>query len=478
MLGAPKRTVRLTLLACFTGHLSAGVITSFPKVLVQRCEGLPVAMSQAASSLVSSMRARGAREPRRHGVPLGTDPHAMRQSNRLLILNCVREHEPLPRAEVARLTGLSRTTVGHIIDALIAEGFLRDGNSQRARASAGRRVIPVYFNATAAYVLGVSVGRSHLTLVLSDLSAGVVGRVDTAFDITSGPDRCLPIIVQTIRNFVASHQIAWTDVIGIGVGLPGTMDTQLEGLISERGLPGWKGVNLRERLSAELSTPIYLDNNANLGALGEMRYGSGQGVTNLLYVKLGTRIGSGVVINGQLYRGSSGSAGEIGHMTVDPDGPRCDCGSSGCLKTFAGSPAILAQARQKRREIASFDDLVGAARAGDTACLDVLARAGEVIGIALASLVNFFNPALIVLDGSTMRAGELILNPVRESMARRSLPAPFAHIEIVPSALGGTAIARGGVATVLDAAFRPPTVSRLPLKERGDAERQVVEHVG
>lgn len=425
-------------------------------------------MSRTAYHLVTSMRARGGRASGEYSTALGTDLHMMRQSNRLLVLNCVREHEPIPRAEVARLTGLSRTTVGHIIDDLIAEGFVREGDSQRASASAGRRVIPVYFNATAAFILGISIGRSHLTLVLCDLSAHIVDRVDTPFVITDGPDICLPVIVQTVHDFVSSHNIEWTDIVGIGFGLPGTMDAQLEGLISERGLPGWKGVNLRQRFSAELGVPVYLDNNANLGALGEMRYGSGRNVTNLLYVKVGVRIGSGVIINGQVYRGSSGSAGEIGHMTVDPDGPLCDCGNRGCLKAFAGAPAILAEVQRKIPSIDSLARVIAEADAGDPICIAALTRAGSYLGIALASLLNFFNSALVVLDGSTMRAGNLILEAVRAEVQQRCLPAPLAHTRIVPSALHGSAIALGGVAMVLDAAFGPGA-AHAPVASVADA---------
>lgn len=410
-------------------------------------------MSETAHHLVSSILARDGRTTGEHSAALGTDLRMMRQANRLLVLNCVRQLEPIPRAAVARLTGLSRTTVGHIVDDLIAEGFAREGDSQRARASAGRRVIPIHFNATAAYVLGVSIGRSHLTLVLCDLSAHVVDRSDAPFAITDGPDTCLPMIVYTIHDFVSSHNITWTDIVGIGFGLPGTMDEQLDGLISERGLPGWKGVNLRQRLGAALGVPVHLDNNANLGALGEMRYGSGRGVTNLLYVKVGVRIGSGMIINGQVYRGSSGSAGEIGHMTVDPDGPRCDCGNRGCLKALAGAPAIVAQVQRTKPSIENLTGVIAGADTGDPACAAALTRAGSYLGVALASLLNVFNPALVVLDGSTMRAGDLVLPAVRAEVRQRSLPAPLAHTHIVSSALHGSAIALGGVARVLDAAF-------------------------
>jgi predicted NBD/HSP70 family sugar kinase len=212
-----------------------------------------------------------------------------------------------------------------------------------------------------------------------------------------------------------------------------------------------------------------------MGALGESRYGAGREVADLLYLKLGTGIGGGVIMGGQLYRGHSGSAGEIGHMTVEPNGPRCNCGNRGCLEALAGAPAIVEDARQgrslrrrlerdgqgapdglgqhSRPDLIEIGEVVQAALDGDPACKAALEQAGEHIGTALASLINFFNPSLFVLDGKTMCAGELLLAPIRRTIAERSLPAPLAHTQIIAGKLGGQAIPLGGIATVIDAAF-------------------------
>lgn len=380
----------------------------------------------------------------------GTDLRVMRESNWLLVLNCVREHGALPRAEVARHIGLSRTTVGSIIDDLLLEGLVREGDSERAVPSGGRRVIPVHFNANIAYIVGVALGRHRLIMLLTDLAANIVARTEVPFPAYDGPEVALPILADAVRAFVASQAIAWERIIGVSIGMPGIVK---EGVALSPSIPGWEGTNVHQRLSALLAAPIYLDNNAKLGALGESRYGNGRDVESMLYVRVGTGIGGGLVLNGQVYRGGAGSAGEIGHMVVDPHGPACPCGNTGCLETLAGKQAIVDRVHQAQPAITDIVGVLQAARAGDPASVAALDFAGQSIGAIVAGLVNFISPVLIVVDGSTMRAGELILRPIREAVATKSLPTPRAHTRVIAGDLGSNAIALGGVATVLDAVF-------------------------
>jgi predicted NBD/HSP70 family sugar kinase len=391
----------------------------------------------------------------------GADLHLMRETNRMLVLNCVREHGAIARAAVARQTGLSRTTIGNIMGDLLREGLVRESESQREVASGGRRVIPVHFNASAGFVIGVAMGRHHVTLLLADLAASVIKRTDVPFATARGPQVCLSELATHLRTFAAEQRVAWSKVIGIGVGIPGPVDLEQQRSASPPRMPGWDGTNVSGILSEALKKPVYLDNNCNMGALGEIRYGAGRDVSSLLYVKVGTGIGSGLVVSGQIYRGNSGSAGELGHMTVDPSGPPCDCGNRGCLEASAGGPAILAEVRAAGRDVGDMAQVIEAAHQGDLVCVAALRRAGDQLGTVLAGLVNFFNPAWIVLDGSTMRAGDLVLDAVRASVAARSLRAPLAQTQITCAALSGSAIALGSVATVLDAAFSATSPLRL-----------------
>ena len=404
-------------------------------------------MSRIAGRIVHGLHAR---DTRLHAEGRGTDLQLMRESNWLLVLNHVRQHGALPRAEVARQTGLSRTTVGNIVDDLLAEGLVREGGSERAVPSGGRRVIPVHFNADVANIVGIALGRHRLIMVLTDLGANVIGRVEVPFPAYQGPDVCLPLLAEAIRDFTNSHGVPWAKVIGVGIGMPGIVK---DGVALSPTIPGWIGTKVHQRISELLGLPIYLDNNAKLGALGESRFGIAHDVESMLYVRVGTGIGGGLVLGGQVYRGGAGSAGEIGHMVVDPHGLPCLCGNTGCLETIAGKQAIIDRVREHQPAVDDIVTVLQMAQAGDATCVAALQHAGESIGAIVAGLVNFISPVLIVVDGSTMRAGELVLGPIREAVATKSLPTPRAYTRVVAGVLGSSAITLGGVATVLDAVF-------------------------
>jgi glucokinase-like ROK family protein len=429
-------------------------------------------MSRTVRHIVRGMRSRDAVAHAREGAAMGADLRLMRELNRLLVLNSVREQGPIARVAIARQTGLSRTTVSSIIDVLLQDGLVREEGTQSATRSGGRRAISVHFNAAAGYVLGVDMGRSHLTMLLTDLAASIVARRSGPFAVELGPAVGLPWLVRELRAFLDEQGVSWSQVIGVGVGMPGPMDARLQRPIAPPRMPGWDGVDVRGALSRELSVPIYLDNDANMGALGESRYGAGAGVADLVYLKIGTGIGGGLVMGGQVYRGSAGSAGEIGHVSADEDGPLCECGNRGCLEALASAHVIVEDARhatslrrndpQPREDEpsplaaqAALDvaDVVLAALEGDRACRAAVERAGEHIGVVLAGLVNVINPSLILVDGGVARAGDLLLDPIRRAVAGRSFSVASARTQIRTGALGDNAIALGGTALVIDAAF-------------------------
>jgi predicted NBD/HSP70 family sugar kinase len=429
-------------------------------------------MSRTVRHIVRGMRSRDARSRAEGGAARGADLRLMRELNRLLVLNCVREHGPISRVAVARRSGLSRTTVSTIMDVLLNEGFVREGDTQNATSSGGRRAILVHFNASAGYILGVDLGRSHLTILMTDLAATIVARRSGPFDVAQGPGACLARVAAEARALLEEQRVAWNQVVGVGVGIPGPIDASQHTLVSPPRMPGWHGVDVRRVLERDLGVPIYLDNDANLGALGECRFGAGRGVTHLAYIKIATGIGGALVVNNEVYRGSRGTAGEIGHVTVDEHGPLCDCGNRGCLETLAGAQAIVDDALRggslchagqvqpappqeplAARPVADVADVVQAALAGDPSSRAAIERAGERIGVVLAGLVNLINPSVILVDGGVARAGDLLLAAVGRAVAARSLAAASSMIHIRAGALGDNAIALGGVATVVDAAF-------------------------
>ncbi|MBX5451765.1 ROK family transcriptional regulator [Thermogemmatispora sp.] len=457
-------------------------------------------MERAIHSLLAEMRAREGRQEEAASASAlrGADLHRIRQFNRLLVLNYIREHGPLARVMLAQRLGLSRTTVSSIVDALLREGLVREGHLLDATPRGGRRAILVHFNTDAGRILGLDVGRTHLKMVLTNLAPEIVAQRSLPLDTERGPEECLALLVNEVRQFLAEQGVSWESLLGIGLGIPGPLSPDLRRLSSPPHMPGWDDVDLWQRLQAEFPCPLYIDNDANMGALGESRCGAGRGVGQMAYIKVGTGIGGGLIIDGRIYRGHQGSAGELGHLSIDENGPPCVCGNRGCLETLAGARAIVADAcrgESLRRKLAQegreaelptpalaaraqagtvdIGHVIEAARQGDAASIAAIERAGERIGLALAGLVNLLNPAVIVLDGGVARAGELLLKPLRRVTAAASLPAAWKGTQILPSALGGNAIALGAVLTVLDAAFSLPasalfaSVSAVPAAAPG-----------
>jgi glucokinase-like ROK family protein len=389
------------------------------------------------------------------GLPAsrGADVRAMREFNLLLVLNCIRQHGPLPRVAIARKTGLSRPTVSSLMETLLRERLVREGELLNSSAAGGRRAVEVHFNASAGYALGVDVGRTHVTLLLTNLAAEIQARQSEPFDTTQGAEACLPLLAARLRAFVEAADTRWDQIVGVGVGIPGPIDGSRRQLVSPPRLPGWDRIDLYESLHRELRVPVFLDNDANMGTLGESRYGAGRGVENMAYIKLGTGIGGGMIMNGAIYRGG-GSAGEIGHVTIDADGPECACGNKGCLEALAGAGAIVQDAsRGASRAACDIADVVQAALEGDPHCSAALERAGEYIGVAVADVINLCSPSLILIDGGVSRAGDLLLSPLRAAAAARSLPIGWTNTTIQLAQLGDNAIALGAVSTVLDATF-------------------------
>lgn len=406
------------------------------------------------------------------------DLSLMREYNESLVLNLIRQSGQISRAQIAAHTHLSRSTVSSIINDLLAANLVREAGTGRSRG--GRRPILLEFNNRAGYIIGVDLGATHLLVLLTDLEAQPIVRLEEDFSVEEGPEAGLERVVHLIEQILDEAKLSMDRVFGIGVGVPGPLDFATGKPIFPPIMPGWHDTPIRERLRERLDKPVHLDNDANLGAIGEYWWGAGQGARNVAFIKVGTGIGCGLIIEGQIYRGEIGSAGEIGHAVIDEDGPICRCGSSGCLETMAAAPAIVQLAQealdQRRsspmsgRDPLTIVDMIEAAKQGDPLAQRIFAQAGRRIGTAVTSLVNLFNPGIIVVGGGVARAGHFLLEPLRETVEQRALPVAMQRTEIVESQLGPNAIAIGAVTTVLRELFRGPdlAVSAYPGSPRGE----------
>jgi predicted NBD/HSP70 family sugar kinase/DNA-binding MarR family transcriptional regulator len=380
----------------------------------------------------------------------GTDQHLVRESNRVLVLNYIRERGTVSRSDLAPYTGLSRTAIGNIVDDLIREGIVLQ---EEHRVGDDRRTNLLSFNATAAYVLGGTLGSRHLSIVLADLSGQPRQHLEVPFSLNKGPEEGLPLLGKLLKVFVAQQQVAWDMIVGLGLGIVRPLASFPQKTPLPAPLARWTNVDIQQALTDELGIPVYLDHDGNMGALGESRYGAGRNEDNIIYLNVGSTISGGLLLNHDIYRGYAGIAGEIGHIPVDLNGHLCHCGRSGCLETIASKSGILQEVQRFFPSLTTLPQVIEAAQNGNVTCAGALERAGRYLGVALASLINLLNPSLIVLDGSVIQAGELVMQALRTSAENHSLPASFAHTRITPAECNGLAMSLGSIATILDAIF-------------------------
>ncbi len=380
--------------------------------------------------------------------------------NRSAILNVIKATGPISRTDIARLTGLSPASVTSQTAELIEDGLIYE--KQEGDSRGGRRPILLALNATGAYVVGVKLAEEHATLVLTDLNAEVIAR--QTLELSSRePGRVSDQLAGGVRALLRSTQVDQNRLLGVGVGLAGIVDSAA-GVCRMSPFNGWREVPFAEMLEERLDYPVYLDNDVNTLTLVEQLYGAGQHVDDFLIVTVGRGIGMGIVAKSQVYRGARGGGGEFGHTVVDPDGPLCTCGNRGCLETFVAEPWLLQHARNEGLEVATPEDLVAAARQGSAAALEVFARAGRVLGMGVANLVNLFNPALVLISGEGVRAGEFLFGPMRATMQRHMFGQLAQDVEVRVEPLGDDAWARGAASLALRQIFHAPELEAQPVR--------------
>lgn len=393
--------------------------------------------------------------------PVTADLSLMRELNQALILNLVRQEGHISRAEIAKRTNLSRSTVSNIINELIEAKRIYE--IEKGESRGGRRPILLELNYRSHCIVGIELATTSLHLLITDLRAVILYEHHEPFDITTGPDRATEHLTCVVNQALTNAGIPREHVAGVGIGVPGPLTYATGKTIAPPIMPGWSGVSLRERFSEALELPVYVDNDANLGALAEYRLGAAQGIRNVAYLYLGsTGIGAGLVLNGSVYRGEIGSAGEIGHLTIDEDGPLCSCGSYGCLEAFAGLPQLLSQAAALSGGHAqTLDQLIQQAHNKNEQILRLFMTSGTHLGVAVANLLNLYNPGLVVIGGPLAGAGDLLLETVRTTARKRALSISIEHCDIVTGLLGDHAVALGAASQIIHTVFSPPAFDTL-----------------
>jgi predicted NBD/HSP70 family sugar kinase/biotin operon repressor len=377
---------------------------------------------------------------------------SLRESNREKVVKALQTLGVASRADIARWTGLSRSTVSSIVAELHDEGLVVDRqDGGRAAAGSGRPPALIALDPSVGYALGIDFGKRHLAVALADLSHEVLGERWVEMTDDYAADEGMARAAELVGGLLDDLSAERSRVIGVGMGVPGPI--QNSGMVGSSAiLPGWAGTAPQERMAEMLDLCVRVGNDANLGALAESTWGAGRGSSSVVYLKLATGIGAGIVIDGRLFEGAGGTAGEIGHTTIDETGDICRCGNRGCLETYAGAAAIASLLSRSFGEQLEPEDVLSRAADGDPGCRRALADAGRHIGVAVANLCNLVNPERIVVGGSLGQAGALLLDPLRESVSLRAIPSAGEDVQIVPGELGERAELLGAVALVLQEA--------------------------
>lgn len=395
-------------------------------------------------------------------------------ANRSTVLRIIQSHGAVTQGEIARRAGLTTSAVSKILRELRGLGLVRIGDA--TPSTGGRPATLVELNGDAGFALGVNVGFTRLVGVAVDLRGTVVARAELPTAPEEGPGAVLGRVAGLFRTLMQT--LPGTDrVVGLGVGVPGLVDVDQGISIFSPNLR-WEGVPVRATLERWLGLPAYVDNDVRAAALAEHWYGAGRDASCLVALYVGSAIGSGIIVDGELYYGFTQRAGEVGHIVVEPDGPACSCGKFGCLEAVASGRAIAHKASRLARqgaaprllELAGGDPervtaqtVAQAASEGERGAAHLLEEAGHYVGLAVASLINILNPQRVVIGGGVAQAGTHLLDPIRRTVSANTRGVPGAASDIVPAALGRDAGPRGAATLVLRQLFPASLIQASPL---------------
>ena len=381
------------------------------------------------------------------------------------VLQLIRAGQARTRSEVMGVTGLSRSTVMQRLSVLLSSGLLLE-QPDAGDSTGGRRPAALAFNERVGVVLAADLGAAHGRLAVCDLAGAALAEHDEPIRIGDGPEPVLDWVAATFDALLAEAGHGAADVLALGIGVPGPVEVELGRPESPPIMPGWDGYPVVERLRQRFAAPVLLERDANAMALGEHRSHWPE-LPHMVFVKVATGIGAGLICHGQLVRGNHGRAGDIGHIrAITPSEVICTCGNRGCVGALASGSAIVRQLREADVEVASIADVVELVRAGDTVAVHHVREAGRLLGAALAAVVSVVAPSAIVVGGDMGDADGPLLAGIRESVYQRSSSLATRELRILTSRLGRRAGVVGAATLALEHILDPANVDSL-LARRG-----------
>ena len=388
----------------------------------------------------------------------------LRAINQYNILNTIRMNGSISRVEIAELTGQSRASVTNITAELIKDNLIYEKRTQDS-VLRGRRRIMLALNQDAAYVVGVKVSTYRISCAVTDMKADVRSSVIMPVRIKKRPvEFVADLIEEGIRHCISEARLSPEKISGIGIGIPGFVD-------SDRGFCHWtplyqKGmVHLRDLIQKRLHIPTYMENDANAVTLAHQWFGEGKGVDNFIVITIEDGVGMGIVVNGEIYRGHQGIGAEFGHMVVDPGGTVCRCGKRGCVEAYVSDFSLIAAAKRAGDEgrwdlpdhlELTLEDVITAAKNGEAAIIEIYHRAGRMLGLGLAGLIQVFSPQRIIVSGQGVCAGDFMFRPMNQAVTKYSNPEIVQSVEIVIQKWRDTDWARGAACLVLQEIYKSP----------------------
>lgn len=395
-------------------------------------------------------------------------PAGPQSAGRLLLL--VRNGIATTRRDLIRVTGLSRSTVTQRVDSLLAAGLLRESAGEAD--GRGRPAGALAFEEGYGHILVAGLGRERAVFAVLDLGGRVLHSTVQPVAIADGPDRVLGQVETHLDALVAEAGVDPGATVAVGVGVPGPVDVTVGRAMAPPAMPGWHDHPIRDRLAAHLGVPVFVENDANLMALGEQRVRWPEAPA-LVLVAVAMGIGAGIVVDGRLYRGVDGGAGDIGHIRMEGHEERCTCGATGCLAAVASGAALVRNLIALGKDVTGVDDIRRLVQHGDADAVAALRTAGRRTGEVLATVVSVLNPRILVLAGGVALADEHFATGVREVIYQRTLPRATRNLRVVTSGLGDSALLVGMAELVVDEVFAPAAVdARLLAPDREQATEE------
>jgi predicted NBD/HSP70 family sugar kinase len=369
------------------------------------------------------------------------DQFMVKEINTSIVLDTIIRYHSISRARISELTGLNKGTVSSLVMELIKQQLVFETGT--GVSSGGRKPVMLQFNGDTGYVVGVDLGVNYILTILTNLQGSIISEHHE--DITGfNSAEIIPVLVRAIR-IVCSHAPASPyGITGIGIGVPGMVDS--DGTVVFAPNLGWTHVDLRAAVQVHYPhIPIFLDNEANMGAIGEKQYGEGKEVKNLIYISVGMGIGAGIILNNEVFRGTAGYSGETGHMTIDANGKQCRCGNQGCWELYASEQALSSINRSKpaSNKNASLESFVASAEAGQASIIEAFDLIGHYLGIGIANIMNIFNPDLIIIGNRLTLAERWVSTSLFTTVEHRALPIQRQSATVQFSDLGSHSTALG-----------------------------------